>query len=202
MRVILLEETVEFANQRDEIDRLMNYITTKLEGTAYHFSHLVVDEEEVYEDVEAYLLERINEIETIEVKVKTVMEFAHDLLLSTKEYIQRASPEVERLAEEFYQTPTEDTWHNLSQFLEGLEWINAMIESIDQSSYTPHNWNDYLIIKANLYNQLQGFEEALQAGDHTLVADIVHYEILPILEELNQTITATFDREGDPQSAN
>lgn len=202
MQVMLLGETVQFANQISEIEAIFDYINTKLEGSNYHFSHMVIDNQEVYEDVEGYIEEHIQDIETIEVKVMTVQEFVHELLFSADDYIKRASPEVNRLIEEFYQGPTEDSWHHLAQFLEGLTWLNAMFQSIDQSSYVPHNWDDYLIVKARLHNELKQLEEALQNADYTLTADIIQYEIMPILESLTNTIRVTVDREGYPQHSN
>src|SRR5690606_19853384 len=98
-QVILLEETLRFDNRPEEIEILFQKINEILSDSDYHVSHLLVDGAEVYENFDDYIEEHILNIKTIEVIVKTVKEFIHELLLTAEEYIQRATPEISFLVD-------------------------------------------------------------------------------------------------------
>lgn len=195
MQVILLEETIQFDNHAQVIEPLFQMINDRLANSEYHFSHLLVDGIEVYDDFAEYIEEHIGQIKTIEVIVKTVKQLTHDILISAETYVQRATPEINHLIDELYQGPTEQTWLKFQQFLEGIEWINQMLVSIDQSTYHPHNWEEFLPVMATLQMELKNLEESMQSGDYILIADIIQYEFLEQLNKLNQVIKTTIDHE-------
>lgn len=196
MQVILLEETWQFDNHPAAIEQLFQQVNERLQDSEYHFSHMLIDGTEVYENFDDYIVEHIRAIKTIEIKVNTVKEFAHELLLTTEEYIQRATPEISHVINEFYQGPTQETWDKFSQLLEGIQWIHHMLTSIDQSSYIPNNWEQYLKILASLQMELKNLEEALKHQDYILMADIIQYELLTNMSNLDQEIKTTIDHEG------
>lgn len=196
MQVILLDETVQFDNHSKEIESLFQMINDRLADSEYHFSHLLIDGLEVYDNFAEYIEEHIHHIQTIEVIVKTVKELTHDILFTAEEYIQRATPEISHLIDELYQGPTDETWVKFQQFLEGIEWINQMLVSIDKSTYHPHNWQAYLPIMVKLQMELKNLEGSMQSEDYVLMADIVQYEFLELFNKLDKAIKTTIDHEG------
>lgn len=196
MKLLLLDETYTYNNDEESIDKMFGEILEKISETDLQFSHLVIDGEEVYENYGEYILERLNEVDTVEVVLKTVKELINETLLSTESYIKRAIPEIETIVDEFYQNPSQQTWEKLKQLIEGIQWIAQVILSIDQFEEKLANWEDYLTNLATLQNELPNLLEALQNQDTVLIGDIIQYEILPIFETLQKIVTDTIDNEG------
>ncbi|MED4882741.1 hypothetical protein [Bacillus smithii] len=160
------------------------------------FSHFIADGKEIYKDHELYLEDHLPSISELEVVLKTVKEFINDILLSASEYIQRAKSELPSLVDEFYDHADKTTWDRFMNFLEGLEWLNQMIVTIDATKQQPKNWDQYLNIAATLKEHLKSLQEALENQDEVLIADTIQYELLPLLEELEKEINTTIDQEG------
>lgn len=201
MRVILLDESFELINENSSIDILFNRINDIIKEKDYVFSHFIVDGVDVYNDFEIYLSDQMESIQTIEVVVKSVEEFINDLLLSAEEYLTNAVPEMKVLADEIYQKP-DQTNEKFQQFLTALQWLNQMIETIGQSKYTPQNWNSYMEITNGLEEELSNMEEAVFSNDFISVADIINYEIVPLMEMLSESVTTTIDSEGKRENVN
>lgn len=197
MKLLLLNETYTYNNDKESLEKMFSDIMDKINGSNYHFSHLVIDGEEIYENYGEYILERLNDVKTVEVVTKTVKELIMDTLLSTESYLKRAIPEVQILADEFYQNPTHQTWEKLQQLIEGVQWIAQMILTIDQLEEKLSNWDDYLTNLATLQNELPNLLEAMENQDALLIGDIIQYEFLPIFESLQKIVTETIDNEGE-----
>jgi hypothetical protein len=196
MQVKLFNQLIEYKNRPSVIEDVFQHIDKSLEGSDYFFSHLTVDGIEVFEDHETYISEHIHEIEMIEVYVKTIREFNVELLLSAESYIKRAIPEINRVVDEFYQGPTESTWDKFEQILEAMQWILQMVETIDKNEHLPRNWEDFLRVTMDLKQEMLELESALKNTDYVLTADIIQYELVRLLQELEQEITNTIDNEG------
>jgi hypothetical protein len=196
MIVKLLEHTLEYDNKPSSIEEIFAKINEQLNDSDHHFSHLIIDNEEVYENHDAYIFENVEQINQIEVKVKSIKEFVNELLLSIEEYLHRALPEVEILVDEFYQGPKPESWEKFNQLLQGIQWLDQVIITIDQSKFTPKNWDDYLKISASLKAELQNMEEAVENKDMILIADIIQYEIIELLKSYEESVKTTIDQEG------
>ncbi|ADU31859.1 hypothetical protein [Evansella cellulosilytica] len=196
MFLIIEEEIFEYKNNINEINNIILKINKKVEEGDNYFSHLIVDGKEVYENHDSYLLENINGISEIRVICKSVSELTNDILLSTEKYINSAVPEIKLLAEEFYNTPTDLTWKKYDQLLEGLQWITHMIVSVDRLKHNIRNWNEYLQIVSSVDEELNHISDALEHKDYVLIADIIQYEIMDMLEKLKVRISMTIDSVG------
>lgn len=194
MDIIFQNETIKL-NQQPTVEDTIKTINN-LMGDDYYFSHLVVDDIEVYEEPEFYLSEHASQINKLEVIAKKVHEFVNDILLTSMEYINNAKPEIVSLSEEFYQNPTSDSWNRFTQMLEGFQWLNEMIMTIDKTKRHPGNWFEYIRLAVNLQEELKDIEEALENNDSILIADLVKYEVLPIYDSLKVEIQTTIDTEG------
>lgn len=194
MKIIFKEEVIQF-DTLPTVEVMINKINQLLDDN-YYFSHLIIDDKEVFDDPEQYLQDYLSEIKELEIVAKTAKEFTNDVLLSAEEYIERAKPQIDSLADDFYQNPTSESWHKFTYLLEGIQWINQMIQTIDTAKEKPNNWMNYLKINNTLDLELKNMEEAIENNDSVLIADLIKYEILSIFESLGSEIQLTIDTEG------
>jgi len=179
MNLTMLENMYTFENNQIGMQSLIEKINSELSAENQFFSHLVIDGVEVYEEHEEYILERINEVKNVEVITMTVGEFINNLLVSLNTYTNRAIPEIERLINEFYQNPLEQSWLSLHQLLDGIDWIYETIKSIDNVRPEINCWDEFIKAVATFEVELPSLLEAIENKDAILIADIIQYEILP-----------------------
>ncbi|WP_018931035.1 hypothetical protein [Gracilibacillus lacisalsi] len=197
MQLIINENThLLYKNNIEILDELFQKINEYIEKSDKYFSHLLIDDVEVYEHHDQYIIENIESIEQIAVKMRTKKQFINDLLLSTKSYIDRAVPEIDKLVEEFYDQPTDQTWSNFSRFLEGIQWIIEMITVIDKSDQEVSGLKDYITSVDSLNSELANLLEAIENQDTILIADLIQFEIFPIFEGLDKLISISIDYIG------
>ncbi|SDK03991.1 hypothetical protein [Sediminibacillus albus] len=195
-------KSYNFENTKSSIELIVKEIENQVNESGLFFSHLIIDEEDIYDQFELQLEEKITSISQVKVIMKTVREFVNDLLLSTESYLTGALPELQILIDELYQGPTSSSWEKLGQLLEGLQWINQLFDVIANGKYQPYNWSKYLKLINLLENELTALEAAMEANDQILIADILQYEILEILSSLKGEATATIDQQGERLNVN
>lgn len=194
MKLLFQEQIMEF-EQIPFTEEVIESINRFL-GDQFYFSHLLVDGKEVLENPEQFLLENIAEVSTLEVIAIPAKEFVNELLLSAEEYTERAIPHIKILFDEFYINPTQKNWIELSEMFEGIQWLLSMIETIDNSIVRPSNWTEVITSVAELKEELENLEDALENTDTVLVADMLQYEVLPVFELLETEIKRTIDTVG------
>jgi hypothetical protein len=116
-------------------------------------------------------------------------ELLADTFISIQEYLERAIPEVNKLADEFSQEIGQSTWNNFSQLMEGLRFIFDMLEVIDAHQELCYNALQFGTIRANMVEAITVLQEATETQDRVSLSDILRYEIVPLLEKLNNEIT-------------
>ena len=196
MQLNILGNNYEFTNELSSIDLVLNKIVENLDGTDFYLSHLLIDGVELFSDFDSYIAEYIEYIQEIKVEVLTIKDFLNEIFSSAEEYLLRALPEVEILTNEFYQNSSGHTWEKLQLLLEGLQWLNQMILIVDQEKQKPDNWNHYIEYSSKLAVELKSLEEGLVNNDNILIADIIQYEINPLMRNLKDEITRTIDEIG------
>lgn len=194
MKLIFLQQIIKF-NIKPTTENVFEKINGLL-SKDYYFSHFIADGIEVHEGHEEYLNQNIKEIENIEIIAKTVKEFVNDILLSAESYINRATPELGTLSEEFFDNPNADSWSRFSQLIEGLQWLTDMLTLIGDSNGKPLNWARYVEVSNDMKGILKNLEEALQNEDHVLIGDLIQYEIIENFKALGEEIQKSIDVEG------
>lgn len=174
------------------IEQINNWL-----GETHYFSHLIIDGEEVAEQPEEALEAQRETMQEVEVVAIEASQFINDLLVSAEEYVKRATPVLEVVAEQFYDAPTEESYLDLNDLFGGLQWLNSMIDVIEQSIVRPENWADVKEAVEPLSDVLQDFEEALNNNDNVLLADLLSYEIKPVFEQVNELVTTIIDTVGE-----
>jgi hypothetical protein len=191
MELHLSNEMLIYENSVKDVEKLIQKINEDLENNKLYFSHLIINGKEVYSDFEDTLVEQINTIEKIELVTKTINEFINDLTVSLNEYSNRAIPSIKQLTEQFYQSPTEESWAMLQDLLEGLNWVYSTIKSIGNTELNEYKEN-LLMIANHLEVELPNLLDAMECNDFILIGDIISYEILPQFEEIASITEKTF----------
>jgi len=186
MKVTVNNNTKKFENKNGVFEQIQDFLNKSLIDSEMFFSHMIIDEVEVYHDYELYIEDRLSKIENILIEVKSYLEFTNDIILSIHDYSDRALPELKQLSDAFYQSSTSSSWSNLDDLVEALQWIYNAIMSIDKEKDTPSNWDKYITIAASFEVLFPNLLEALETQDHILIADIIAYEIIPLFQDINQ----------------
>lgn len=191
MELYLSSEMLIYENSVKNIDILIQKINEDLEKNKLYFSHLIINGKEVYSDFEERIMEQINTVEKIELVTKTIDEFINDLTVSLNQYSTRAIPIIKQLTEQFYQSPTEESWGMLQDLLEGLNWVYSTIKSIGNTELNEYKQN-LLNVANHLEAELPNLLDAMESHDYILIGDIISYEILPQFEAVKLITEKTF----------
>lgn len=181
----------------DVIEKINNLVEDN-----YYFSHLIVDGQEVYETLEEILLDGFTNIRELEIIAKTESELINDVLLTTEDYIKRAKPEMELLANAFYKNPSRSDWEKYSQLLEGIQWINQMVVSIDSLGVKSEVWEAFLIVKSQIELNVKELQVAMNNQDIILMGDLIQYELKPLFENLEVESKNFIDSRGVRHDSN
>ncbi len=164
-----------------------------------HFSHLIINEIEVYDKFDKHIKENIELIEEISIIFKTEEEFIKEIFNTINSYFARAIPEISSLSEKFYSTPSKNDWVKLSQLFEGFQYIVNSYKTIDSSkklnkvNLNYESWLSYSKEILKLNDFIKEIDEALNNQDYILIGDILNYEITSIFEDLKKIISKLFD---------
>ncbi|MGG4406343.1 hypothetical protein ABEP13_11085 [Geobacillus stearothermophilus] len=188
MQLNIFGQTFEYRNDRSELEGMWQNIFSMLAEEDRQLSHLVVDGVEVYDEMEAYIEERIDSIRTIDVVAVTMQEYIRDVFQTMHSYLTRALPEIERIIDEFYQTPSEHTWIRFEQMLEGIQWIDQALYWLAEHPKYLFDPQAFAHIRETLAEQLRQLLEAVEAGDAILIADLIQYEVKPLWKDIIEQV--------------
>lgn len=194
MKLLFKEQVIE-VEQNSTMEEIIEEINELL-GNEFYFSHLIADGQEITEAPEEYLMQHLQEVTELEIIAIEAKQFVNDLLLSAEEYVERAVPHINDLADAFYHNPSQENWLVLNELFEGIQWLASMITAVDQSIVRPINWDAVMEPAKELQEELGTLEEALENTDTVLVADVLQYEVLPVFETVAVEIKIAIDTEG------
>ncbi|MGG4497718.1 hypothetical protein [Brevibacillus reuszeri] len=137
-----------------------------------------IDGEEYYGDIFELMVNRGESIQSVKAIVFTEKELKQDSIRSIQEYISNALPLLSHLYNDFYSTPSQKTWENLGQLVEGLEWIGKAVEFIKSAGL--HDFK----------KEVEDIAIAVSQQDTGLIGDLIQYEIIPRFEEMQDAVRA------------
>lgn len=202
MQLFMLDQKWDYANEPSEVEQVKKQVNTFLQTMDQIISHMVIDGVEVFEDGYQYISDNITEVSTIEVKSYTLKQYYAELFLSAEQYITRVLSGIGRLTEEFYQKPTEATWKTFIELLEGLQWILQALNSIKKGQVFDADLSKIEEVTNNLGSEIANWAEALEHKDLTLIADILSYEISPLLEQMLTEVQTIIEIEALQMQSN
>ncbi|WP_313345181.1 hypothetical protein [Sedimentibacter sp.] len=190
MNIHIQNKEIWFENNPEIIEQLFNSINKYLQKDDLQFSHLIIDEEVIYDNFDNYIIENIESINKIEVIAITLTEMVNESLKSAEQYSKNAITIINKTAEEFYQKPDENTWSQLTDLFEGIQWIIQSLTEINsiESSYEVVSdyeiWNDYIQEVSKFNSIIFELENAVLNKDNVLIGDMLLHEIIPIFEAM------------------
>jgi len=195
MEIKILDDTIQLNNEVSSIE-IMNIINENLQVRNLILDRMIVDGRIVQEDFEEYLNDRVREISIVEVHTIPWKEWMDDALIMALQYLERAILGVRKLSDDFYRGNSEDTWQTLEQLLEGIQWLAELIHNLEQkgTQYYP-SWDTSISLAFSLRELLDNLEEAMTTSNLVSVADVLAYQVKPLLETLGQDIQRTVDTE-------
>ena len=202
MKLKIENQTFEYDNTQAEITTLFAKIEEIIENSPNVLSHMLVDHVEVYEDFYNYFIDNIKVIGEVEVITLTYKELVDNILFSTADYLNRATPLTEELSNKFYREALSEDWKSLKDLLEGIGWIISTFSSIDGddrlsmviASY--ESWNEYAGEIYGLQDTLGDFEEVMTNQDNLAIADLLQYEIQPKFEAMREKLSSFVTASG------
>jgi hypothetical protein len=181
MQLIILGQVYEFDNATESIPLIISKTQQITESTKMVLSHMIIDDQEIYEDFDGYLHDNILEMKKLEIILINFEHMFSEMVHSASDYLERALPAINILANDFYQTPTEDTWARFAQLLDGLSWLTECMELFNEYSQEKVQLGEYK-------EKLSELEDAVKNNDLVLVGDLLTYEVLPILENFKTSV--------------
>lgn len=103
-----------------------------------------------------------------------------ELLQTVKEYSDKMINAI-KTASEFFQSYDDARGSELMiQIVDGLQWFIEAVVSIEELK------NEIDII--NINDKFKEIVDAFENGDYVLIGDLLQYELLPIIEDINNKI--------------
>lgn len=194
MVIFIQDETIEVENNTVNVKTILETINTILIRNKTKLEYLIIDGQPIYSDFNNYFSENLATIEKIEVVIQEHGNVIQDTILLTNQYLDRAIPQINVLAEEFYQEPNEKTWIKLMDLFEGIQWILESVVKIDGingldkmiANYLV--WNEYVQTISELNGIIPELEVAMTSKDHVLIGDILLHEIIPVFKEMEDSL--------------
>ena len=194
MVIKIMDMDKVFENKNSEISKVFDYINSNLENKNVFLKSLEIDGIEIYEDYYEYFIDNINFIDEVKVNIQNLSELVNDVIYSSYNYIERATPLIEKLSTKFRKGPTEESWNELDNLFSGIGWILDSYTNIDRynnlnelvSNY--YIWNEYVAEIEKLNLMLTEFFEAVKNKDSVLISDILIYEINPIFQAMYEKL--------------
>lgn len=196
MKFVIRDKNYDFNYKSEALQSMEDLVNSELKNKDYYFSHFNVDNTIVVDNYEQYFEENFQLIEKVEAIFKTVYEFVIDSLLSMESYLERSIPEIRIFVDELYSSEADIGSNKTLQLLEGVQWIHRAIKNIDQLEVRPKNWNDLLISVTSLEMIVKEMEEVFENQDTIVFADLLQYEIEPLLVDIQKKVATTIDEEG------
>lgn len=147
-----------------------------------------------------YITNHFEEINSVEINIIDKNEFTKEVVSSLYEYLQNAIPQIEKLSESFYLSPSNNEWRSLYDLLEGLHFISTAVHT-----FTTEKTGDLLITPSEydeLLNSIRELSKGIEQKDTVLIADVLTYEIKDQFEKLQIKLQKFLKVEAEKNEAN
>ncbi|MGJ9459593.1 hypothetical protein [Oceanobacillus sp. CF4.6] len=202
MQLIHKNEQINIDNVETSINEVYIKINKLLGDKNIVFSHLLIDDVEVYENHEEYMKEHLIEIETIEIVTRKIKEMIWETMESIHSYLQRAVPALTELVDESYENFSSKSWEGINQLAEGMQWVLQFTAVTKTAPQQPANWE---AIEKSLQQCETSFAqllEAVEVKDTILISDILSYEVTPSFVSLEKELAVSLRDKGFLEDVN
>jgi len=145
-----------------------------------------------------YLQQNLQKVNKVHIVLVGPEKMASNMMRDTAEYLSTAIPHAKMLSDQFYFKLNQQSWVDFASLLEGIQFILTAF-SLYSSNVVPAVANSYDEHIRKMSENIHELEIALQEKDHTLMADLLKYEIIPGLENLYKEAELLLKRNGQSQ---
>jgi hypothetical protein len=145
------------------------------------------------------LLQSLQMREKIEIYSGTLVEIARDSISEALAYLDRIETATPSLASGFQTYPGPESFEGLRQLYEGLYWLNLLMDKLKTGLQI--SLENILInnIPAKEHHQkfiavLKQMIDSQEKGDFILIADLLEYEILPLVPVWREMFTIILNK--------
>ncbi|RKD76522.1 hypothetical protein ATL39_0741 [Sinobaca qinghaiensis] len=202
MKFVIQRKVYEFNNKSEALQSMTDLVNNELKNKDYYFSHFNVDNTSVFDSYEQYFEENFQSVERVEAVFKTASEFVIESLHSMESYLERLLPEIKIFVGELYSSEADIGSNKTLQLLEGIQWIHRVIKNTDQLEVRPKDWNNLLISVTSLEMVVKDMEEVFENQDTIVFADLLQYEIEPLLIDIKKQAATIINEAGARNGTN
>lgn len=197
MKVSWLDVSKEYENTMTGVTLFLEDVKEYLDThSQYILEKMACNGKEIFDDYYENLGENVEEIQEVIVYMKTICQISDEMMQEAQAYLQRAIPYIEQLADTFYNLPSEEDWGSLADMAEGLQWLHQFSDVVKRTGDTHyHNTEAYKDIDGKMKEVIEQINTALEASDTVTVADVIRYELVPLLVEFKMEIEKTLDHD-------
>jgi hypothetical protein len=132
------------------------------------------------------MLQHLENREKIEIYTGTLTEIARESIAEAFEYLDRVEAATPDLASGFQISPGPESFESLRQLYEGLYWLNLLMDKLKASFHISMDDVRIQDVPAREHHQkfisvLKQMIDSHERGDFILIADLLEYEILPLV---------------------
>ncbi|WP_411953899.1 hypothetical protein ACKXGF_11725 [Alkalibacillus sp. S2W] len=190
MKLIVNDQIFKLNNDSSALAEMESKIDSYIQDQHLYFSHFIVDGIEVFENHAKFFNENMDRIETVEAVVLTMEQFIHNTIDTIQEYLKQALPAIEEFTEQLYDGSEDIGSNKTVQFIEAMDWIVQSVITIDSIPQKPTEWDAIVQYALQLKPFLQEIVESFEQKDPVLFADLLQYEVMPILEGIEDYLKA------------
>lgn len=202
MQIICGNERLNIENNQSSIFKIFDKINEVIAKKNTVFSHLSIDGQNVYEDHEEYIQERLNQILEVEIVTMPLKKMVWETMESISDYLERAIPALKILIDESYESFSDETWNGIEQLAEGMQWILQFSAiSKDLKKYPPY-WKEIVNSITECEKGFIQLMEGVEVQDTILISDVLSYEITPAYEQLWKSLRSSLQDEEFLKNAN
>ncbi|MDD5286349.1 MAG: hypothetical protein PHD54_10850 [Desulfuromonadaceae bacterium] len=188
IKVTISNIVFEAKNSLPGLKKMFGQINEYMNDFQVYFSHLRVNGNDVTDAPFDYLVNNRQDIHEVEVVFLTAEQYMEQVLSITQTFLDNAVPTIKTIANQFYQKPDDETWKGFNVAMEGIRNIVELINQLIRDPLFSRRVDGIASLGNNLQKSLESMAGALQSGDNTLIADLLHYEIVPFMEDMHKTL--------------
>ncbi len=189
MHVAISNIEFEVENTQQGVEVLSQRIEETMSELDVYFSHLVIDGAEVSDAPFDYVSKNLEGICNIDVLFLTVHQYLQQVLGIVDTFLEKALPTIREVADEFYASPNDETWQQFDSGMSGMSSLLGIIDSMVSIPALASQKGRFEKLGESVGGDLENLKNAALAKDYTLMADILHYEVIPFMESLHQLVT-------------
>ncbi|MEN2768679.1 hypothetical protein [Ornithinibacillus xuwenensis] len=202
MNLLYKDDQIILENNEEAMTKIFERISEIINKQDVVFSHLVIDDVEVYENHEAYIMSHLSDIDKIEIVTTSTRRMVWETMTSIHAYLERGIPTLKELITESYDKYTEKTWDGINKLAESMQLILQFVEFTNNTNEYPANWSTIEESVKACQESFRKLMEGIEMKDTILISDILSYEVVPAYEDLYKQLSVSLDDKEFLQNVN